>query len=69
MSEKLKKQTAAGSEKMETIKQNVPVQAQNKIQEVNRSLYDFKDAEHPAYTTEAGLTEAIVRQISCCPAH
>lgn len=26
------------------------------LQEVDRSLYDFKDAVHPSYETDAGLT-------------
>ena len=62
MSEKLQKQTAAGSGQVKKQKANVVTPSQ--IQEVNRSLYDFKDAEHAAYKTDAGLTEDIVRQIS-----
>ena len=50
------------SEKLQKQKANVVTPPQ--IQEVNRSLYDFKDAEHAAYKTDAGLTEDIVRQIS-----
>lgn len=34
------------------------------LQEVDRSLYDFKDAVHPSYETDAGLTPEIVEQIS-----
>jgi Fe-S cluster assembly protein SufB len=34
------------------------------IEDVNHSMYDFKDAEHPAYMTGAGLTPEIVREIS-----
>jgi Fe-S cluster assembly protein SufB len=45
-------------------KQKATVVTPPQIQEVNRSLYDFKDAEHAAYKTDAGLTEDIVRQIS-----
>ncbi|WOC32643.1 MULTISPECIES: Fe-S cluster assembly protein SufB [Caproicibacterium] len=34
------------------------------IADVDRSLYDFKDAVHPSYETDAGLTPEIVEQIS-----
>ncbi|ARP49766.1 MULTISPECIES: Fe-S cluster assembly protein SufB [Caproicibacterium] len=34
------------------------------VQEVDRSLYDFKDAVHPSYEADAGLTPEIVEQIS-----
>ncbi|MCH4239124.1 MAG: Fe-S cluster assembly protein SufB [Oscillospiraceae bacterium] len=36
----------------------------NKIEEVDHSLYDFKDAVHPSFETNAGLTPEIVEQIS-----
>ncbi len=36
----------------------------DQIAEVDHSLYDFKDAEHPSFETNAGLTPEIVEQIS-----
>ena len=36
----------------------------DKIEEVDHSLYDFKDAVHPSFETNAGLTPEIVEQIS-----
>lgn len=36
----------------------------NDIHETDRSPYDFRNEEHGAYRNKAGLTEAIVRQLS-----
>lgn len=36
----------------------------DQIAEVDHSLYDFKDVEHPSFETNAGLTPEIVEQIS-----
>ena len=34
------------------------------IEDINRSIYDVKDAVEYSYKTESGLTEEIIREIS-----
>ena len=37
----------------------------SQVEDINRSLYDFRYEEKDAYKVDAGLTPAIVEQISC----
>ena len=34
------------------------------VDDIDRSVYDIRDAEHDAYRMEAGLTPAIVEKLS-----
>ena len=41
-----------------------PKKEKTQVQDVDRSLYDFRYEEKDAYRVDAGLTPAIVEQIS-----
>lgn len=36
----------------------------SQVADIDRSIYDIRDAEHDAYRMEAGLTPAIVEKLS-----